>query len=130
LTVWERKMAITIDKEKNIAYIKMSGKITPNEFIDKYSEIIESNEYEMSMNRIWDLRDTELHQIENVEIHRVAEETKKIGGKINKVKVALVVGTDVNYGMSRMFAAYAQNNAHRDIQVFRSMEEAEGWILR
>lgn len=41
--------------------------------------------------------------------------------------VAIVVSTDVEYGMARMYMAYT-DNVHPNTQVFRSIESARKWL--
>ncbi len=43
--------------------------------------------------------------------------------------VAIVVASDVEYGMARMYLAYT-DLVHPDTEVFRDLESAEAWLRR
>ena len=48
--------------------------------------------------------------------------------KLPGARIALVVRSDLLYGLSRMFSAMAYGKVS-DSQVFRSMTEAQAWLL-
>ena len=54
--------------------------------------------------------------------------SEKIAGKRGSTwRVAIVVSSDLAFGLGRMFEAYC-GVAPNEVMVFRSMEEAEGWV--
>lgn len=57
----------------------------------------------------------------------VADCTTRIAARLRCGPLAIVVKTDVEYGMANMYLAYT-DLAHPDTAVFRSEEEALAWL--
>lgn len=43
-------------------------------------------------------------------------------------RCAFVVGTEIDFGIFRMFELYAQDGIEAEMRVFRSIEEASKWL--
>jgi len=52
---------------------------------------------------------------------------EQLGNTLGRFRCAVVVATTVSYGMGRMADAYAEDGL-AEVRVFRSLEEAEGWL--
>lgn len=52
---------------------------------------------------------------------------EQLGNILGTFRCAVVVATTVSYGMGRMAEAYAEDGL-AEVRVFRSLEEAEGWL--
>ncbi len=61
-------------------------------------------------------------------IRHLADRLPRLVANLRCGPVALVVSSDVQYGMARMYMAYT-DLAHPDTEVFRNLEEAREWLL-
>ncbi len=51
-----------------------------------------------------------------------------VGQQINKPRIAIVVRSNLHYGLSRMFAVYVDKNVE-DIKIFRELKDACDWLF-
>ena len=80
------------------------------------------------MGRLWDFREANLAALDSTTIAEMAKYSTKFPPGVCDVRVAFVAGRQLEYGMSRMFAAFSES-ASTSISVFYSMEEAEAWLM-
>ena len=123
----EKVMDLKIEKEKNVAYIKLSGPISREAFFAAFDLTVSDKRYKHGMGRLWDFREANLSSLDSKTITDLAEYSSKFPPGINDAKVAFVAVTNLEYGLSRMFELSSQ--AITPIRVFRAMEEAEKWIM-
>ena len=120
-------MDLRIDAENNIAYIKLSGLLTKKLILGAFDVTISDNGYKTGMGRLWDFRDADLSSMDTETINEMAQYSLRFPSGINDVKVAFVTSRDLEYGLSRMFEM--SSRAPTPIRVFRSMDEAEKWMM-
>ena len=78
---------------------------------------------------IWDLREAKLNRIPSSEVEQIARSIQKYLRDRNDDKVAFVVRADVDYGIVRMYQAYAGlARIPVNMGVFRSLDEALEWL--
>jgi hypothetical protein len=61
------------------------------------------------------------------QLRSIASELGRMAPKLHWGACALVASSDSVYGVSRMFAVYAESAFER-VQVFRTLDEAEAWL--
>jgi hypothetical protein len=120
-------MDLHIDEEKNIAYIKLSGQLSKKAILSAFDLAVADERYKNGMGRLWDFRDADLSSFDTATVMEMAQYSKRFPPGINNVKVAFVVSRDLEYGLSRMFQMSSE--ARTPIQVFRTMAEAEKWMM-
>ena len=120
-------MDLSIDEEKNIAYIKLSGVLSSKAIIDAFDLAVADKRYKDGMGRLWDFRDADLSSLESETVISMAQYSSKYPSGINDVKVAFLVSREIEYGLSRMFQMTSESKT--PIQVFRVLDEAEKWMM-
>jgi hypothetical protein len=75
-----------------------------------------------------DLRGTPPDLPGSAELRAIASEIGRLGGRERFGACALVASSDSVYGVSRMFAVYAEPSFGASVQVFRELGEAEDWL--
>jgi hypothetical protein len=115
------------DPKKGIAYIKMSGSLQKKEILEALDQAVSDERYRSGMNRLWDFRDSDLSALDSAAIAELAQYPMKFPGGINDVKVALLVGRKLEYGLTRMFEAYSTDLPFT-VKVFYTLDEAEAWL--
>ena len=123
----EKYMKLCIDTEKNIAYIKLSGQLRQKEILSAFDLAVADNRYREGMGRLWDFRDADLSSLKSETVFEMAQYSLNFPSGINDVKVAFLVSRDFEYGLSRMFEL--SSNSKTPINVFRTMDEAEKWMM-
>lgn len=120
-------MDIQIDKEKNIAFIKLAGQLSRKIILDAFDFTVSDKRYKSGMGRIWYFKDADLSSLDPMDIIEMAQYSTRFPPGINDVKVAFVASSDIEYGMSRMFELSSRSKT--PIYVFRTMDEAEKWMM-
>jgi len=120
-------MDLQIDEEKNIAYIKLSGQLSRKIILDAFDLTVSDKRYKNGMGRLWDFRDADLSSLDSETVIEMAQYSTRFPPGINDVKVAFVASSDFEYGLSRMFQMSSRSKT--PISVFRSMDEAEKWMM-
>ena len=120
-------MDLRIDDEKNIAYIKLSGLLSKEVILRAFDSTVSDRKYNKMMGRLWDFRDADLSSLDSKVVTEMAQYSLKFPPGINDVKVAFVTSGDLEYGLSRMFEI--SSHAKTPIHVFRTMDEAEKWMM-
>ena len=107
---------------------EISGEFTLAEYLDAMNEFQQSAHFRPGIHSIWDFRKLTVASMPDEDLRAIAEYQKKIASTRGPSwKAALVVASDLSYGLSRMFEAYS-DTAPNQVTVFRSMEEAVNWI--
>ena len=119
-------MDLRIDMEKDIAYIKLSGKMDAPAFLDALESTVSDKRYKKGMGRLWDLTHVDLSALESKAVVELGQHLPPFPPGIGDVKVAFVAPGNVEFGLCRMFEMTCQGAAK--IQVFRTMAEAEQWL--
>ena len=120
-------MDLRFDGEKNIAYVKLSGRLSKEAILQAFDTTVADRRYRNGMGRLWDFRDADLSSLPTETVTEMAQYATKFPAGINDVKVAFVTRRDIEYGLSRMFEMASRSKT--PIRVFRSMTEAEKWMV-
>jgi hypothetical protein len=80
-------------------------------------------------NVLWDFRNITGNRIQSEEASEIVSFIKRNEAKRPSGKTALVVSTDLDFGLSRVSQAYGESEGLPwEIRAFRSMESAYRWI--
>ena len=120
-------MYLRINEEKNIAYIKLSGPLGKKVILSAFDLTVSDRRYKKGMVRLWDFRDADLSSLDPETVTEMARYSLRFPPGINDVKVAFVTSRDLEYGLARMFEMSSE--AKTPIRVFRTMDEAEKWLM-
>ena len=123
-------MDLRIDEEKNIAYIKIIGKVSSKDILAAFDVAVSSERYCKGMGRLWDFTDIDLSSLDSSLIPQMAQYSLSFPPGISDVKVAFVVTKGNEYGLTRMFQAYSEIYAITQVKIFASIEEAEKWMMQ
>lgn len=120
-------MDLRIDREKNIAYIKLSGLLSKEDILSAFDSTVSDKRYQTGMGRLWDFRDADLSSLKTETVVEMAQYSLKFPLGIKDVKVAFVTDSDLEFGLSRLFEM--SSKAMTPIHVFRAMDEAVKWLM-
>jgi hypothetical protein len=111
-----------LDPARRLVLTHSSGVLTDREVRDVYEAIRKDPAFEPTFQQLCDLRDV-------TEITATVETLRDLARShifAAGTRRAFVVARDVDYGMSRLFQAYALEGAV--LEVFRDIEKAEMWL--
>jgi hypothetical protein len=115
-----------IDAEKGIVYTTVTGELTLKEIAADMAKLVAQPSYRPEMPGLVDLRGvTKLLSAEDTA--QLAQTIKSSPRVVNRARRALLVGSDLAYGMYRMLEAMTEDGTV-EYRVFRDEGEARSWV--
>jgi hypothetical protein len=115
-----------IEKEKDLTVFVATGELT---FADQIAAFKEFYEGDPTKNELWDMRAITGNRISSDELRQVTFFTKQYSHKRTGGKTAMVMNSDLDYGLGRMSETFAETeDLPWEIRIFRSMDEALAWM--
>jgi hypothetical protein len=100
------------------------GNISDAELLAHQRELLGDTKFDPSYPQLDDYRDAEMDHVTTDCIQALAKTT---GASKRGSKRALVVRSDIAYGLARMLQALREGS-RQEIQVFRDLDHALGWL--
>ena len=112
------------DYENHVAYITGEGDITYDECV----ELIDKQKADVThrLHELNDYRGTAL-KTDGDHVKRLAELNQALYEQIHDIRFAVVVDSDLSYGMSRMFKVWFQDSV--EFEIFDDYDKARAWAL-
>jgi len=117
-----------IDKQKNIRWHVVRGRIDVRELAEYLKGIYASSDSNSEMNVFWDLQKADFSSVSSDDVRTFMAYVGKIWGKGGKSKAALVVSNDLDFGLSRMYQIMMEGATSSAIEVFKDKKRAKEWI--
>ena len=120
------KINTTVDLNKQLIVNTVSGYHTPYEYMKRIQQNLDNNPMKYAL---WDYSNADLSNLTNENLTELMQFTVDHPNTHVLKKVALVLPSDLSYGLGRMFETFGEiENAPWEIRPFRSMEEAFLWL--
>jgi hypothetical protein len=117
----------TIDDENNLTVFTVKGELTAKEIIHHASEYYAEKSTRFVL---WDVTGGTVGAISNDDFRQIAEQMKNYTSKRKHGKTAFVVKSDLDFGLGRMYGAFAEiEDLPVAYRTFRTVEEAKKWIF-
>jgi hypothetical protein len=113
-----------IDAKHRVVFSKGLGVFTYREALDYMQQLFNDESFRPEYNQVVDCREATKVELTGEQVRDLAIRSRFSLAS----RRAFVVSTDIQFGLSRMFAAYRENKAGGAIEVFHSMAEALGWL--
>ncbi|HEX4343590.1 MAG TPA: STAS/SEC14 domain-containing protein [Verrucomicrobiae bacterium] len=117
----------SVDPARHIVYTTITGEITVAEVRADLLRLAADSKNQPNLPGIIDMRKAEA-QLTADEIQQLAGFVVSHPQVVNSTRRALLVATDVMFGLYRMFATFA-GNASVEFQVFRDEQKALEWVM-
>ena len=79
---------------------------------------------------LFDGREATGEQLSVEDVQRLADTAASLHGASRlRARLAIVVGTDTEFGLARMFVSLSEMRGVTHVRVFRSMSDAAEWLL-
>ena len=112
-----------LSEKSGVLVVTVTAVPTADELIEVLTEIRNDTGYTHQL-RLWDFRKSEFNPSDS-ELKKIAMHAA--GGDEGPSKIAMLVGSDFSYGMSRMYYAY-RSNEKAEVNVFRDEADAMNWL--
>jgi hypothetical protein len=118
---------VRFDREKNIAHLKLKGLLSEETVLAAFDAVVTASEYEPGMCRLWDCTDADLSDLNAAVFERVRRHSAELPPGVRDVKVAVLVGNLLDFGLARMYGL-SPGPAATTVRLFHDPEEAEAWL--
>lgn len=115
-------------KDESQTILTVSGVLTREEIIHAYEDFVQ---HDVTPFLLWDFTDADLSNISKEDMEQIITVTKTYAHLRKNGKTALLVPTDLSFGISRMYEAFIEIREHPlTINAFRSREKALAWLVK
>ena len=91
--------------------------------------VVYSKEFQPEVSTLWDVREYNFDAT-NIDFFNRINDIRKLFPSRGKAKVAIVVDSDLGFGMGRVFEQLSEVNSFpQKIKIFRKLEKAEQWLI-
>lgn len=118
---------VIIEAENNLTVFTVEGELTAKEIICYSSEHYEKKPTKLVL---WDVTSGTVRNISNNDFQQISIQMKKYTSKREGGKTAFVGKLDIDFGLGRMYGAFAEiERLPIAYRTFRTIEEARDWLL-
>ena len=119
-----------VDVKRNLMIHSFSETASLNTIVETIDAILSHPLYKPGMSMIWFCEDGVEVDIDSEEPQKISDYARKELDRFGQVyKLALVAKEDLAYGMLRMYQSWSGDRPV-EINVFRTMDDAQDWIGR
>ena len=124
-------MEYKIRKEDHLPYylIQLSGAFSIKDLESCYVEVIDHPQWQPDTDVIWDAQECTFDHLSGEDLNLIGSMTLKYKDKRGKGKAAWVVGREIDFAISRMFAMFNEERVVFNFRVFRDIESAQKFVV-
>lgn len=117
---------VSTDSQNDLTIFMVHGELTADEVIQSVEALSARKPTKFVL---WDATDGSVANVPTEEIQRVAQTMMRFLEKRKEGKTAFVVATDLDYGLGRMYEAFAENEGlPYAYGIFKTVKEAKQWL--
>lgn len=120
-------MTYSIDPEAGRIRISGSGVVTDDDVVECIGSLRADPKLEPGMSTLSDMRGVEV-AVSSKGIARMLQVMESTASRRGKAKAAIVVDSDLAFGMGRMVELRADGRLDPNFRIFRDMDEARRWL--
>ena len=113
--------------EQKLLYVKGTGRVTADEIMTEGATMFADSEWTNGFHVLLDYREISELGVTREGVGRIVHQDKANEHLFDKSKCAIVAGSDVVFGVSRMWESLSQENKVTTM-VFRHFEDALKWL--
>lgn len=120
--------SLSYDRESRILHVAVSGPVVPALFDAAMTAITSAADFPPDVDTLWDFSEADFTATHSADLRRMLD-VRLAHAERGRSLVALVVTSDVAFGMSRMFQELSERPLSEHLTVTRSVAEAKQWML-
>ena len=120
------QISTSVDMDRELTTFEVKGTLTADEIIRKVEEYYSMHPTKLVL---WVMEHAATAGITSEEIEKIILTAKKNSGSRKEGKTAIVGPKDIEYGLGRMYQAYADiESMPYEYKIFREVEDAKNWL--
>lgn len=116
-----------IDSETGDRTHTATGNLTVENVQATLSEVYTRPDFRSDAAALWDLREA-TGDFPTEDVRHLVDFVTKLVGDGDQGKVAIVVSSDLGFGMSRMYETILGGQTRKPMKVFRDLDDAQSWL--
>ena len=121
-------VGIKYDQSRKLLNISLSGTPDFDDISSALEIITNSGEYPPDTKAVWDIRKADFLHANFTFVSELVKIRSRFKKRSN-CRSALIVSSNVQYGLSRMFETLSEGKIPHQLKVFRDYEEGEKWLV-
>jgi hypothetical protein len=125
-------LTVRVDAAQRVCYTVATGTVTDADVLDTYGGELANPAFDPALDQIFDGRAIDRVEVTSDALRTLADLVVDVDGALPPgihPRVAIVVPTDVAFGLARMYQAYCESRGTpKQYYVCRSMDEAHRWM--
>ena len=117
------------DKENNVRVQVVTGSLVMEEFIAEIRKIYASEDIPVRANVIWDISGADVSKVIQDDVRQLVSFVKQAWQEDTEHKAAFIVGSDLSFGMVRMYEQLQNVFDEDNVRIFKSSEDVWAWML-
>ena len=122
------KYDIDVNQKYGQVVICTHGNLDTESEKSMFAEIIAHPECLTRFNLLFDHSHCRWGHLSNDEIRNRAQSIVNFSHYFDDGKIAIVLSTDLDFGLGRMLEAYTAEHLHGHMKIFRNRNQAESWL--
>lgn len=114
-----------IDKPRRLVMSTAAGVLSKADVLGHQEQLLKDPDFEPSFSQLSDLTHVTGFDVTAADMRELTERTVFS----SESRRAVIVSTELAYGMSRMFGIFRESKGEKGIRVFRKLEDALDWIV-
>lgn len=125
----EMRYNITVYNEDAFFKVDIMSNVNLDRINVMLSDIVRHKRWRQGLNILLDYSRARMEHLTPTDIVSLADLFRSYSDMMADSKLAMVLTSDVNYGLGRMWQAYTASHISCEIGVFRNMDEAKFWLV-
>lgn len=117
-----------IDAGRSLVLTAASGTLTDEDVLALKERLARDPAFSPDMKELSDCRGIERLDVTPAGIRAMVEQDESDSDGAATHKLALVLSTDVAYGMARIYQSLSEVHDNENVGVFRDLDEAKAWL--
>ena len=122
------KFEILCDEKKGLFVARTEGPVQLDDEELMIRDILAHPQWSNHFNLLFDHTESTLEHLLAIDIQTLSGLIKSYSAELQVSKLAMVLSSDLNYGLGRMLEAYTSDYMSCEIAITRTREEAETWL--
>ena len=122
------KYSINVNKKRGQVVVQVQGDLDAEMEKCMFNDIITHPMWSAHYNLLFDHSDCHWGHLSNNEIRNRAQLISKLSQHFDESKMAIVLSSDLDFGLGRMLEAYTFEELSGKIHIFHNLNEADSWL--
>ena len=116
-----------IDVEAGLVFVRGEGEIVLPDLEAYSAGVVRDPLYRAGMHELVDFRGVSPRGLTTQDLEKFRDVNRSLADRLAPARLALLVDTEVGYGLGRMFAALSEDSKI-ETRVFRDEDDALAWV--